>query len=540
MITITSNNNAEQFVNDLNENFAEAAAAQSGGGSGSAISRTVKLQMQGGQLVNGYTGFTTDDSVFKNSIHSVMMMNIEECTITNVATESGETLTIFCYDGSGAYAESVNSISDIDSATCCFVKFMLTNTSGAYTYIRQLSVTVTGKPSFVKNSVPELVAKKQFSFEVTFPSKFDSLSGENGYIGANNNARYYDNGYIKLPPNYSQDGSPVPLVVYIHGSNGFGFDGVMSDPNLAYGPLQNFIVNNGYAVCDCSGLTNADHHKGETGYSEYSGDQGAEDVFFAPSFISCINDLVKHITANYNVKDDGVYIYGKSSAGYTLHMLTQTQGLKIKAAASLAPAITTFANLKHYITHQRTPTCRAFRQLGLSEPTGSWGNENSGDMKLILDNIHVLRQIDPFFIGTDLTDEQVKHLVKKVYGTDPNNNQNGKFYYAVLLNTTGDYYDADSETILDSAVTHVTVPTKIWVADDDTAVSYVDALMYVEMAQRGGSQCYMRRMPSKTGGHHSVDTDGSAPKVYYRPKYSGTAVNIPVAYAELVDWFNRW
>lgn len=533
-MAVSIDQTATQFVNTINSDIENAA--QSGGGgsgsSGSAISRTVKMQMQGGRLVDGYTEFTTTDSLFKNSIHSILMMNIEGCTITSVGTESGETLTIFCYDGSGAYTESVNSILDIDSETC-FVKFMLSKSS-AYTYLRQLSVTVTGKPSFVKNSVPELVTKKQFSFEVTFPSKFDSLSGENGYIGTNHNARYYDNGYIKLPPNYSQDGSPVPLVVYVHGSNGFGFDGVMSSANLAYGPLQNFIVNNGYAVCDCSGLTNADHHKEEPGYSEYSqtsANGGAEDVFFAPSFISCINDLVKHITANYNIKDDGVYIYGKSSAGYTLHLLTQTQGLKIKAAASLSPAITTFANLQHYIANQYTPTCRAFRQLGLTEPTGTWGNASSGDMKLILDNIHTLRQIDPFFIGTDLTDDQVKTLVQTVYGTT---GVSGKYYYK---------NSPSCMAVLDTAVAHVAVPTKIWISSNDGPVSYDDALLYVEMAQRGGSQCYLRRMPDGTNGdtaHHMVDTDSNVPKVYYQPKYSGTAVNIPVAYAELVDWFNRW
>lgn len=526
-MAVSTSQTGNEFIVQINNDV--AAAAQSGGSGGSAISRTIKMQMQGGRLVDGYTEFTTTDSVFKNSIHTVMMMNIEGCTITNVAAESGETLTIFCYDGSGAYTESVSSISDINSGTCCFVKFMLTKSS-AYNYLRQLSVTVTGKPSFVKNSVPALVTKKQFSFEVTFPSKFDSLSGEDTYIGTNQITRYYDNGYIKLPPNYSPDGAPVPLVVCVHGSNGFGFDGAT---NGKYTDYQDFIVNNGYAVCDCSGLTNADHCKGTEDYDEADTSVVAEDVFFAPSFITCINDLVKHITANYNIKDDGVYLYSKSSGGYTLHMLTQTQGLNVRAAASLAPAITTMANLRYYINYDYSSTCRAFRQLGLTEPTkldANWGSASSGNMKLILDNINTLRQIDPFFIGTDLTDAQVKTLVQNVYGTGVNN-------YKYTLTSLG---SSQGKDILDAAVRHVAVPTKIWIASDDTAVSYGEAALYVQMAQRGGSQCYLRRMPDGTGGHNSVDSHTNAPKVYYRPKYSGTSVNIPVAYAELVDWFNRW
>lgn len=535
-MAVSIDQTATQFVNTINSDIENAA--QSGGGgsgsSGSAISRTVKLQMQGGRLVDGYTEFTTTDSLFKNSIHSILMMNIEGCTITSVGTESGETLTIFCYDGSGAYTESVNSISDIDSETC-FVKFMLSK-SNAYTYLRQLSVTVTGKPSFVKNTVPQQVIDKRFSFEVTFPSKFEPLANnaedfsssdlESGYIGVNNNTRYYDNGYIKLPPNYSPDGAPVPLVVYIHGSNGFGFDGVN---NGKYGEYRNFIVNNGYALCDCSGLTNADHYKGTPSYSEADTSVVAEDVFFAPSFISCIKNLVDHITANYNVKEDGVYIFGKSSGGYTLHMLTQTHGLNIKAAASLAPAISTFANMRYYINYDYSSTCRAFRQLGVTEPTqgdANWGNASSGNMKLILDNIHALRQIDPMFVGTDLTDAQVAELVQNVYGTGVSN-------YKYNFNNS-----SACMAVLNSAVTHVTVPTKIWIASDDSSVSYGESKLYVAMAQRGGSQCYLRRMATGTGGHNSVDSNGI--KVNYRPKYSDTLVNIPVAYAELVDWFNRW
>ena len=93
--------------------------------------------------------------------------------------------------------------------------------------------------------------------------------------------------------------------------------------------------------------------------------------------------------------------------------------------------------------------------------------------------------------------------------------------------------------MLNSAKRWIKIPTTIWVAADDTAVSYYNCKYFVEMAQRTGSPCYLRSMTQETGAHHSVDTHSNAPKVDYKTKYAGV-VNVPIAYAELVDWFNRW
>lgn len=52
--------------------------------------------------------------------------------------------------------------------------------------------------------------------------------------------------------------------------------------------------------------------------------------------------------------------------------------------------------------------------------------------------------------------------------------------------------------------------------------------------------CYLRVLPNGTGGHHAVDTSPLALQVTVTPRYSSTQVTIPLAYAELVEWFNRW
>lgn len=555
MTDLTTNMLAPEFVNKLNENLREAASS-SGGGIG--YTRTIYLQMQGGKLVSGYTGmndmsdYGTGASSASNSqaqihlgsffktIHSVLMLNVENCAITNIGVESGETLNIACFLQDGTFSQSVSSVSAIPSGTC-FVKFMLTKDT-EYVSIRQLSVTVNGNPKLVKNSVPALVEDKFFSFETTYPSYFETEqnstsysdveeSGKN-YIGANATTRYFDNGLIKLPPNYTSDGVPVPLIVNVHGTNGFDF---FKGPRGLYTEQMNFLANNGYAVCDCSGVTNAGC---DWSYSKSTDSTIYDDVFWAPSFISCIVSLVKFIYANYNVKEDGVYLCSKSAGGYTLHLLTQMSGLNIKAAASFAPGISPIATLAHYNYAEAGRTQRALSQLGISSISNAWYSDISV--------IHKLRQIDALFMGADLPDEEVMALSNKLYTTSGVTYGSGNRKRDFTLSSecmNGFSATIDNKIInctgLGNARLHLNVPTKIWVATDDVNISYNMAKLYVDMAQRAGCPCYLRRMPTGTGAHHSVDTDSKAPKVTYKTKYAGSTT-IAVAYAEAVDWFNRW
>jgi hypothetical protein len=63
--------------------------------------------------------------------------------------------------------------------------------------------------------------------------------------------------------------------------------------------------------------------------------------------------------------------------------------------------------------------------------------------------------------------------------------------------------------------------------------------MYRDMIRNANGICYLRTMPDGCGGHHAVDTSETAPVVTLQTKYGGE-MTVPVAYAELLDWFNRW
>jgi hypothetical protein len=114
------------------------------------------------------------------------------------------------------------------------------------------------------------------------------------------------------------------------------------------------------------------------------------------------------------------------------------------------------------------------------------------------------------------------------------------FYRLALSLPLMQLEDSDELTSLVSKAAKVQpFPYKIWHAVDDDAVPIGEVRMYKMMVDNGGGLCYLREFPSGCGGHHAVDDDAKAPTTMYKCS-DGDEMNIPVAYAELVDWFNQW
>lgn len=217
----------------------------------------------------------------------------------------------------------------------------------------------------------------------------------------------------------------------------------------------------------------------------------------------------------------------------------------------------------HYNACAESPALKvAYQQLGITDWNDDWNGDGlsinwrdeidedtadkfTGFKNFILSHIHELRQIDPFFFGADITDNEIRDITGFLY-----NDQNALFPGEPGsgnpdTRTKRDFAKCSNAlAVLNSAKLHVNTPTKIWIASDDVNVKYKSAKLYVDMAQRAGSPVYLRRMPTGTGGHYSVDTNTSweshIKKVTYKPRYSSTEVTVPIAYAELVDWFNRY
>lgn len=544
----------QQFITELNN--AIRAASLSGSGTTSTIFRTVSMQMQKGKMVDGYivrnTATNSDDN-FNNYCHTILMLGIENCTISSIQTE--ENFTIFCYGydngDSLEYLGSVSSLSiDLsdDVSTnfpegTCYVKIMLENSNG-FDVMPQLEINMAGRPTFVKNITPASNTPHYFSFETSYPSKAEtSESTVDSYMGAGGGVsiKCYDNGFIVLPPNYHEQDAPVPLVVYCHDKDEFGW---ASNVNSKNARIFSFLANNGYAVCDCYGLTS--HHKNKV------------NAYYAPSYVSSIACLLKFIYANYNVRTDGIYICGKSSGAFMSLLLPYLQGFKVRAAAGLSPIISPLIGLRfsddvygnsgfagliwNQLNIQREEIYddtddgidNNNSHLGVSS-----GNHELDTLTAYL-NIPLLRRYDALFKTINLTDEELKAFMQQYYRKNQSNIDD-------LYNNLNGQINAQqtAKNVIDNGKITTKCPVKLWCSDGDTDVA-ANSKWFVKWCKDGGSPAYLRKFPAGTQGtgnvssHDLVDTLGNNDlKISYTPKF-GNSVQETIAICEMVDFFNQW
>lgn len=563
MANLTLDMSGQQFISELND--AIEAASLSGGPSGttSTIFRTVSMQMQMGKIDTtganeGYIArntATNNDDNFNNYCHTILMLGIENCTVSSITTQTGESLTIFCYGydstngGPLRYKTLVTDPSNIPANTC-YIKIMLKNNNG-FNVMRQLEVKVAGKPTFIKNITPASNTPQYFSFETSYPSTaekdevpevftdndFNDAALE-PYMGAGGGASIncYDNGFIVLPPNYHAQDAAVPLIVYCHDKGEFGWDYEVNSKNAR---IFSFLANNGYAVCDCYGLTS--NHKNSV------------NAYYAPSYVSSIACLLKFIYANYNIRTDGIYICGKSSGAFISLLLPYLQGFKVKAAAGLSPVISAFIALrKGDDTHWSNNFANLiWSQLNISKATTSTTEyidgilgEHSGNH--ILDtytaylNIPLLRRYDALFKTINLTDEELKAFIAQYY---IKNQSNIDKLHNSLINDNG--VETAAKNVIDNGKITTKCPVKLWCSEGDIDVA-TNSKWFVKWCKDGGSPAYMRKLPAGTQGsgnvssHDLVDTIGNNDlKISYTPKF-GDSVYETIAICEMVDFFNQW
>lgn len=423
-------------------------------------------------------------------------------------TDGLETLNIHCYSDPVTYLGYV-TVTDNNYALkegTKLIKFEVSKNS-AYAKGRSLQYSILYHASaleYVKNDIVERSTKEKYiSYEIELPVITDEVSATLDYKGYNG-TRAYNNGFLILPPNYSVYGDPVPLVIFFHGTEGYVFSEMQIQ---SYGELLKFIANNGYAVADCSALSSL--YK-----DEYDGNGPT------PLGFSCYCSLYNYIIRNYNIREDGVYIFGKSSGGILTELMSALWPFPIRAAGGLAPTCDIFANMLICLSRS---TNFWLDQLGLPSPNVSDHLNGSGDKEYLLSNIDKFVGYNPMWINTEGID--FENLAQEILNTG--------------LSTSDLEGNSDITSMINVAKKIQNVPYKIWHAVDDANVPIATSRFYQKMIKNAGGICYLRELPSGCGQHHAVDNASNAPKTSYQTKY-GSKVDIPVAYAELVDWFNRW
>lgn len=466
---------------------------------------TRNIELQGGDLNNNgnVKKVTASRGEYMNFLNTPMFINAVE--IKSISVEQGETVTFYCYTTDFSYIGQTSNFSLLDNTK--WVKIKLEKQT-EYVGTKSLNITyVTNGLEDAKNTRASLT-RFTFSYEIQSPVFDEAVSSELPNI---DNVRHFDNGMLILPPNYSNTGAPVRLVIFAHGTGGFSWTSIGS-----YRGLLEFVAKNGYAVCDCCGMSDK--------YSIGNLTPPISDARHNLMSISCYCNLYKFLIKNYNLMEDGCFMFGKSNGGIATTFMSLAQPIPIIASAGLAPSISIIESLRY----TRGGSLQYWTdRLGLdidcsnvAKQTYLYSVESSNQsiVNYLKANANIFSRIDPFIMQTDIDANQI----------------------ATAFFAHG-YLEANQEVeqIISNSKKWQTCPMKIFHALDDQSVPYQISRWYVEMCKKTNSPCFLRTIPEGLGGHHAVDTNSNAPKVSFTTKF-GETVEIVVTYAELVEWFDRW
>lgn len=427
---------------------------------------------------------------------------------------NGEVLEIFAFANDFTFLASAEDISDLPASTK-YIKFNITNTS-AYSYKKKvLSIRWFGRrPVSVKIDPKDYGTQPNtptwLSYEVNNPA-ITAGSGT-AYVG-NDNQRCWTNGYVVMPPNYTRDGAPVPLIILAHGTNCYKFAQTTLD---IYSEVVPFLSKNGFAVADCSSLS-----------SLYYSVSGISDANIPTQLAkSCYIGLVDTICRTFNVDRNNIFMVGHSAGGMLTNIFAVEQPFPLRAVASMAGSTDLYLNMR--VVAFPANHKYLFEQFGLDSS--------------------VLPNVDR------MLKEPINATAKAAYlanaeafvGYNPLTFNcvginNAELWNRILSDTFPNGFESDAalEAIINNGYKMLPVPMKIWQAVDDANVPIAANRFLKKMVDKAGGVCVLREYPSGTGQHGCNDVSELAPRTDYVTKF-GETVNITVSYAELVDWFNGY
>lgn len=317
---------------------------------------------------------------------------------------------------------------------------------------------------------------------------------------------YYNGGVLKLPPNYSHNGKPVRAIFFSHGSSGIPWT------NNNFGAYENYVqylADEGYAVFDCWDYT--------TKYSHLTGGADFGTPIATTSIIQCYKWLVK----NFNILDTGVFTSGKSSAGFRVLNL-YGKGMPILACGLLAPAISPRFRGR-VLGYGKNGRLQYANEFGFTGDTENLLGQEEYLPAITEDMKEYLRENLPKTVGyypmwNGLVGATIEELIEAEINRDSNTHELYKSLYRVCP-----------------------VPTKMWVARDDTVITIEDIESYVQSIKNAHGVAEVRWLPENTGGHNATDTAPEALRVdSITTKLGITHTDIPLAYVELIQWFRRF
>ena len=336
-----------------------------------------------------------------------------------------------------------------------------------------------------------------------FPSNGRSILNADGTESEYTATKYIDSGFLRLPPNYSPNGNPVKLLLWCQSSGEYGTM-VASHLSDDYEAYYDYLAKEGFAIMSAFGWT--------TKYGDPRAEQQAAHLPPTPTTMASIRNAYDWVCRNYNIDKTGIYVSGKSFGGCFGAAMMFQRAIPVKAIGLLAPLLT----IREpgvglgYGKYDRIAYCEDSRFVDCED--AYLDNPTEAQMQAIMVRNAKL------FLGFDAT---LTNMLNK----EPEE-------VAGIMNSNAVY-----DTIKRDGNN---VALKIWVAKDDTSIGFSPCKYHVDSIVNGGGNAEIREMPAGTGAHHAVDSSPNALKVAsIRTRLGYVCTDIPLAYAEMVDFFNQ-
>lgn len=460
---------------------------------------------QSGALANGKD---------RTNARSVLMFVCAPSTDYSIEFEDVEkiiSVSVLCFSSAGVLIRTLTPTFSNGSASfstpsgCSFVKFAVTTNDENYIPIAYAAgLCETKNLNIINESIGTSCA---FNYQVTADS--------------------FSSGRLILPPNYSVDGDSVPLIVFVHGSQGMtnwssiiGYAG----SDVDYRPYLTYLANEGFAVFDCYPWSDS-----ETDTSIYSPYKVARNI---QAYLNGIS----FVCSRFNVNAEKVNLLCKSQGGH-LGQWACTQTLfPFKTISLFAPSTRIGAQKIAFNQNLRSAIVRNTEFFGTTEEINTFisnGNYSNTVVKAFCDKNKVqFLNLMPFANG--VTNASLEELYTENWSTLSSVPQwmldeglQAKPSAAIAVGS----FSARSDYIKTSYY-----PVKFWCSFDDDAVSGYDNYAICRWMQNGGSDALFRELPVGTGGHHAMDTSSSALKKSGTTALGISYTNVPLAYTEVVDF----
>ena len=367
------------------------------------------------------------------------------------------------------------------SETTKYVKIRLYYSSGFdSSIIHDYSIKITSKE--------ELKANKNIRTSAGWESLLFRVK-ENAYSSC----------ALKLPTNYSNNGEPVPMIVWNHGSGAYTAINTETFSSESYENLYNFLRDNGFAVllvyCWSSDIATS-----------------GTSTWGTPSNMKCLEQGISFVINNYNIDKENLFIGAKSLGGITAAELALQNKFNFRAAGLLAPELDMLQPQPFgYNQGNRVAIATDFDFDGDWQSVLNVSNDdfeyNAAYSTLMTNNAMKMAGNIPTWMNFNLP------IATKV------------------SNSLSHIYNSEQYR-------YMPVPLKIWIAQDDSAVSYNQASAFVSTIKNYGGNAELRTMASGTGGHSSVDTGENAPQTTNVTTILGVLYEtVPTAFYELVNYY---